>query len=130
MKLTPEIRDKETSSMALALVLAAAHPHVVQSLVTATDNAPLAQCPANLLVSVGVMVCKLVAREVGSYFHLVVSDQATADCEQDIEQAFLEEGLPNWRESVIEIVHNPRPSFHFPGSTQSTLYVIHPKVSQ
>ncbi|MCC2279533.1 hypothetical protein LKL35_29490 [Streptomyces sp. ET3-23] len=116
--------------MALSCALAIAEPHVIQSLVDAVNRAPITQAPINLLVSVGAMVCKITTSALGaaSYFHLVVSDMATADCEQDVEQTFREEGLTGWRDSVIETIHMARPNLHFPGSTESTLYVIHPEV--
>ncbi|MFF4952864.1 hypothetical protein [Streptomyces chattanoogensis] len=116
----------------LSCALAAAPPDVIQSLVHAVNGAPIVRGPINLFVSVGVMVCKITAsaREAGAYFHLVVSDQATDDCERDVELTFREEGVDRWRDSVIEAIHIPRPNRHFPGSNESTLYVIHPKVIQ
>ncbi|MGI5531542.1 hypothetical protein ACQEVX_30440 [Streptomyces syringium] len=84
----------------------------------------------NLLATIGALVCKIVERGIGAYYHLVVSNLVTEECEQDIHEAFCEEGFDWWRESVIEITHRPRPNFHFPGSTESTLYVIHPEASR
>ncbi|GAA4071197.1 hypothetical protein [Streptomyces hundungensis] len=117
--------------MALSCALATAHPRVIQGLVDAVNRAPINKAPINLLISVGVMVCKIITPTPGmTYFHLVVSDVATDDCEQDVEQVFYEEGLAMWRHSVIETMHMARPNRHFPGSTESTLYVIHPEISR
>ncbi|MFD7015910.1 hypothetical protein [Streptomyces sp. NPDC059928] len=117
--------------MALSCALASAHPRVIQGLVDAVNRAPINMAPINLLVSVGVMVCKIITPTPGmSYFHLVVSDVATPDCEQDVEQTFRDEGLAMWRSAVIEIRHMSRPNRHFHGSTESTLYVIHPEVTR
>lgn len=112
--------------MALSCVMVMDQPHLARSLVGTVDRAPIRRAPINLLVSVGAMICKI-ATPSTTYFHLVVSDMATPDCEQDVERAFREEGLPGWRYAVIESTHMARPNFHFPGSTESTLYVIHPE---
>ncbi|MEV5879291.1 hypothetical protein AB0L75_34730 [Streptomyces sp. NPDC052101] len=115
--------------MALSGGLATAKPHLVRNLVDEIERAPIREAPSHLLVSVGAMVCKIAAVGI-TYYHLVVSDQATDDCEKDVDATFQEEGIQCWRDSAIEIVHMPRPNMFFPGSTESTLYVIHPEVTR
>ncbi|MER6912252.1 hypothetical protein ABT354_11310 [Streptomyces sp. NPDC000594] len=115
--------------MALFYGLATARPHLTHSLVAAIDAAPIAHAPRYLLVSIGVMVCKIVAAGGITYYHLVVSDRATQGCEEDAEAVFREEGLQRWREAVIEAVHMPRRHPFFPGSSSSTLYVLHPEAT-
>ncbi|MEV0445273.1 hypothetical protein AB0I84_07600 [Streptomyces spectabilis] len=116
--------------MTLSLELAPVQSRLIQGLLDAIDNAPIHEAPAYLAFGVGAMLCKVVAAGLAPYFHLVVSDQVTPACEQDIEDAFREEGVDRWRNCVVEILHMPHPNFHFKGSTQSTLYVIHPEVSR
>ncbi len=113
--------------MALSCALAPARPHLIQSLLKAIEDAPIIEAPSYLLVSVGAMVCKIAA--VGmTYYHLVVSDQATDDCEKDVDATFREEGIKQWRDAAIEVVHMPFPNMFFPNSTKSTVYVIHSEV--
>ncbi|MFG2228013.1 hypothetical protein [Streptomyces sp. NPDC048644] len=109
--------------------LASAKPHLIQSLLGAIESAPIAQAPTYLLVTVGVMVCRIAALGI-TYYHLVVSDQATADCQGEVEAAFRGEGVERWRDSVVDTVHMPRRNQFFPGSTESTLYVIHPEAAR
>ncbi|MER6380788.1 hypothetical protein ABT274_12505 [Streptomyces sp. NPDC001127] len=115
--------------MALSCALASAKPQLVQSLVNAIEDAPITETPIHLLVSVGAMVCKIAAIGI-TYYHLVVSDQATDDCEKDVDATFQEEGVKHWRDAAIEIVHMSHPNMFFPSSTKSTLYVIHPEVAR
>ncbi|MEU2361864.1 hypothetical protein ABZ616_14210 [Streptomyces noursei] len=115
--------------MALSCALAPAKPHLLESLLKAIEDAPIEEAPSYLLVSVGAMVCKIVAIGI-TYYHLVVSDQATDDCEKDVDATFREEGIKQWRDGAIEVVHMPYPNMFFPGSTKSTMYVIHPEVAR
>ncbi|MER7986999.1 hypothetical protein ABTY53_15605 [Streptomyces noursei] len=131
-RVAPQLQTSENEEIAcmktcdLATV---AKPHLVQHLLEVIEAAPIAQAPTYLLVTVGVMVCRIAALGI-TYHHLVVSDQATSECHDEIHTALQEEGVERWRDSVVEIVHAGRPHRFFPGSTESTLYVIHPKVSQ
>lgn len=115
--------------MTLACAMASASPQVIKSLVQTVDSTPLTESPAYLVIGVGAMVCKLVGDRL-TYYHLVVTDRATPTCEKAVAHAFKKEGLARWRESVIEVLHMPFPNKHFHGSTESTLYVIHPEAAQ
>ncbi|MCM1967811.1 hypothetical protein [Streptomyces sp. G1] len=115
--------------MALSCELATATPHVIRGLLHLIETSPITRAPNHLLISVGALVGKIMASGA-TYYHLVVSDQATDDCETEVETAFRDEGVPSWRDSVIEVVHMPQPNSFFPGSTESTLYVIHPEVAR
>ncbi|MCC3775179.1 hypothetical protein [Streptomyces sp. UNOB3_S3] len=115
--------------MTLACTMASASPQVIKSLARAVEDTPFTHTPAYVLIGVGAMVCKLAGKGL-SYYHLVVTDQATPSCEKGVDQAFKKEGLPRWRDCVIEILRMPRPNRRFPGSKESTLYVIHPEVTR
>ncbi|MGW5115016.1 hypothetical protein ACWEQ8_06120 [Streptomyces noursei] len=121
--------NEEIACMKTCDLATVAKPHLVQQLLEVIEAAPIAQAPTYLLVTVGVMVCRIAALGI-TYHHLVVSDQATSDCHAEVEAAFQEEGVECWRDSVVDIAHLHRPHRFFPGSTESTLYVIHPKVPQ
>ncbi|WP_146045663.1 hypothetical protein [Streptomyces eurocidicus] len=94
----------------------------------AVNRAPLTRPPAVLFMTSGTMICQVFA-EALTYFHLVVSDKATAYCERGVERIFRQAGLSEWRAFVIHLMRMPKPNSHFPGSTESTLYVIHPEAS-
>ncbi|MEU3351280.1 hypothetical protein [Streptomyces sp. NPDC037389] len=115
--------------MTLACAMASASPHVIKSLVHTVNDTSLTDSPAYLLIGAGVMVSRLVGKGL-TYYHLVVTDRATPSCEKAVERAFMKEGLARWRDCVIEILHMPRPNRHFPGSKESTLYVIHPEAAR
>ncbi|MFH8346772.1 hypothetical protein [Streptomyces sp. NPDC018045] len=99
----------------------------VLDLVAAVENSSFVAPPESLLMTAGVSVSKLFTREVGHYFEVVLTDLATLDCIGEVGAVFEAEGLPLWRNVVIDVTQAMRPHPHFPGSKRITYMIVHPE---
>ncbi|MER5441141.1 hypothetical protein [Streptomyces sp. NPDC002790] len=83
----------------------------------------------NLLMTAGAHISKLTI-QAGHYYDLVVTDLATDECTIAVEMTFEAEGLPRWREQVIDAAEADSAHPYFPDSTHIQLFTVHPEAAR
>ncbi|MES9589978.1 hypothetical protein ABWK57_14115 [Streptomyces sp. NPDC094045] len=99
----------------------------VERLAEVVENSSYVSRPVDLVLTDGVQASAVLTKEVGRYFIVVLTDLATDECVAEIDQALSEEGIPQWREAIIDIIEINRRHPNFPGSEFIRYMAIHEK---
>lgn len=99
----------------------------VERLAEVVESSSYVSRPVDLVLTCGAQASAVLTNEAGRYFIVVLTDLATDECVAEIDRALADEGIPRWREAIIDMTEVNRRHPNFPGSGSIRYMAVHEK---